>query len=69
MKEKFKNVFNKDVWNPIIVGLGVLAIIDWIIYPSLTAPSTIFNIFGLVVAIGTAVFIGVYIKEDFLKDK
>jgi len=47
----------------------VIAVIDWVIFPSLTAPSTIFNILGLLVSVATLVFVGVYIKENFLNNK
>ena len=45
--------------------LGVVAVIDWVIFPSLTAASTVFNVFGLSVAIGTAIFLFYYIKDTW----
>lgn len=66
MKELFKKTFNSKIWKHILIVLGVVAVIDWIIFPALTVPSTIFNIAGLLVAAGTSIFVGVYIKENFL---
>jgi hypothetical protein len=45
--------------------LGVAAVIDWIVFPALTAPSTIFNILGLLTFIGTVIFVFHYIKDTW----
>lgn len=66
MKEILKKTFKNPIWKHILVGLGVIGILDWVIFPSLTVPSTIFNIFGLLVAAAVSVFVGIYIKEEFL---
>ena len=68
MKELFKKTFNNPVWKHILIALGVIAIIDWVIFPALTAPSTIFNIVGFLTSALVSVFVGVYIKENFLND-
>jgi hypothetical protein len=60
-----KKTFNNPIWNHILTFLGVVAVIDWIVFPALTAPSTIFNILGLLILIGTTVFIFHYIKDTW----
>jgi hypothetical protein len=45
--------------------LGVIAVIDWIVFPALTAPSTIFNVLGLLALIGIIVFAFHYIKDTW----
>jgi hypothetical protein len=66
MKEIFKKTFSNPVWKHILTALSIIVVIDWIVFPSLTAPSTIFNVIGLLVAAVLGVFVGVYIKENFL---
>jgi tetrahydromethanopterin S-methyltransferase subunit C len=66
MKNLFKKTYNHPALKHILIALGVVAVIDWIIFPSLTAPSTVFNILGLLIAALTGIFVGVYVKENFL---
>lgn len=65
MFKKLKQAFDSPAWTHILTGLGVIAIIDWVVFPSLTAASTIFNVFGLIAAIGTAVFVYHYVKDTW----
>lgn len=66
MKESpLKKTFNNPVWSHILTALGVLAVIDWIVFPALTAPSTIFNIIGLLALIGTVIFVFYYVKDTW----
>jgi len=66
MKESLKKVFKHSAWKHILRLIGVFAVFEWVVFPSLTAPSTIFNVFGLLVAAVLGVFVGVYIKEEIL---
>lgn len=45
--------------------MGVIAVIDWIVFPALTAPSTIFNVLGLLALMGIIVFTFHYIKDTW----
>ena len=66
MKESpLKKTVNSPVWKHVLTILGVVAVIDWVIFPSLTAASTVFNVFGLSVAIGTSIFLFYYIKDTW----
>ena len=60
-----KKTVNSPVWKHVLTILGVVAVIDWVIFPSLTAASTVFNVFGLSVAIGTSIFLFYYIKDTW----
>lgn len=66
MKEIINKAFNKKTLEPILIFLGAIAVIDWGIFPLLTAASTFHNVMGLVIAGALSMFIGVYIKEKFL---
>ena len=68
MKESLKKVFKHPAWKHILRLIGVFAVFEWVVFPSLTAPSTIFNIVGLLVAAALGIFVGIYIKEEFLND-
>lgn len=66
MKESpLKKTFNNPVWNHVLTFLGVAVVIDWIVFPALTAPNTIFNILGLLTLIGVSLFIFHYIKDTW----
>ena len=66
MKELFKKTFNNKITTPIFVGLGTFAIFTFIVFPGLTAPSTIFNIVSGVVGLFTLVFVFFYLKDSDL---
>lgn len=64
MKESLiKRTFNSPVWKHILTVLGVIAVIDWIIFPALTAANTIYNISGFVALLVTMVFVFYYVKD------
>lgn len=64
MKESLlKRTFNSPVWKHILTVLGVIAVIDWIIFPALTAANTIYNIGGFTVLLVTIVFVFYYVKD------
>lgn len=67
MKELFQKTLNNPIWKHILTALGVVAVVDWVVFPSLTAPSTIFNILGLLIAITVGIFVFVYIKNLKIK--
>lgn len=69
MKELFKKTFDHPYWSHVLNFLGVMAILDWIVFPALTAPSTIFNISGMFVGIGLIAYTLIYVKENFFKLK
>jgi hypothetical protein len=65
MKEALKKVFNPKVLGPLFVLLGVLFVFEYIIYPGLTAASTITNIISVVVAIISGAFTYFYLDNLF----
>lgn len=66
MKELFKKTFNNKITTPIFIGLGTFSIFTFIVFPGLTAPSTIFNIISGVVGLFTLVFVFFYLKDSDL---
>jgi hypothetical protein len=51
MKELLKKVFDKKIVMPIISGIGVVAIFEYIVYPGLTTANTFFNVLSFLIAV------------------
>ena len=66
MKELFKKTFDNKITTPVFVGLGTFAIFTFIVFPGLTAASTIFNVVSALVGLFTLVFVFFYMKDSDL---
>lgn len=65
MKTIFNKLKNDNKWEPILVLLGNLAILDWIIFPGLTVANTFINMMCLFVFIALFLFDINYVKERY----
>jgi hypothetical protein len=68
MKDTFKKVFSKKTSSPIFVGFGTFAIFTFIVFPGLTASSTILNILSGVLGLFSLMFVYYYINMDKFVD-
>ena len=64
MKKALNKVFKKGNIESILVGLGVILIIEYLIFPGLTAPDTLTNIAASSGAIVLGLFVYYYILPD-----
>jgi len=60
-----KNLFKHEAWEPIGMVLGNIAMLDWIIFPGLTAASSFVNALSVVVFIAMFLFDINYVKEKY----
>lgn len=58
-----KKFFNDKRWEPILILLGNIAILDWLIFPGLTVASSFVNILTVIGFIALFLFDLNYIKE------
>jgi hypothetical protein len=68
MKDTFKKVFSKKTSSPIFVGFGTFAIFTFIVFPGLTASSTILNILSGILGLFSLMFVYYYINMDKFVD-
>jgi len=68
MKNTFKKVFSQKTSSPIFVGFGTFAIFTFIVFPGLTASSTILNILSGVLGLFSLMFVYYYINMDKFVD-
>jgi hypothetical protein len=68
MKDTFKKVFSQKTSSPIFVGFGTFAIFTFIVFPGLTASSTIINILSGVLGLFSLMFVYYYINMDKFVD-
>ena len=64
MKKALNKVFKKGNIESILVGLGVILIIEYLIFPGLTAPDTFANIASTLGAVVLGLFVYYYILPD-----
>lgn len=64
MKKALNKVFKKGNIESVLVGLGVLLIIEYLIFPGLTAPDTFTNIVSSLGAIVLGLFVYYYIVPE-----
>lgn len=62
MKEIFKQFKNDSKWQPVLVLLGNLAILEWIIFPGLTVANTFINMVSVFIFIAMFLFDLNYVK-------
>jgi len=68
MKDTFKKVFSQKTSSPIFVGFGTFAIFTFIVFPGLTASSTILNILSGILGLFSLMFVYYYINMDKFVD-
>lgn len=64
-----KRFFDHPTWNHAVNFIAIMILLEFVVFPALTASSTAFNIAGLFVGIGLVVYTGIYIQDNFIKDK
>lgn len=70
MKESlFKRTFTSPLWKHILSVLGIIAVLDWVVFPALTASNTMFNIVGLLALLGTLLYAFYYVKDILTVEK
>lgn len=62
MKDIFKKIFDNKIITPLFIAFGVFAILEFIVFPSLTMANTFLNIVGTFVFIFMGLFVFYYIK-------
>lgn len=60
-----KKFFNDKRWEPILILLGNIAILDWLIFPGLTVASSFINMLTVVGFIALFLFDLNYVKEKY----
>jgi hypothetical protein len=68
MKELFKKIFDKKIVTPLISGIGVVAIFEYIIFPGLTASNTFLNVLSVIIAVFVFAFVYHLLKIDRFMD-
>ena len=68
MKELLHKVFDKKIVTPVISGIGIIAIFEYIIYPGLTAANTFINVLSVIITIFVFVFLYHLLKIDKILD-
>lgn len=63
MKEIFKKAFSIKSLEPFIVGVGVILLLEFAIFPALTIANTFLNLLGGGLGIGVAIFLYQYVKK------
>jgi len=66
MKEILKKIKASKNIAPLIIGIVSLLLLEYVIFPSLTAANTLLNLFGGAIAIGLIVVLYYYLKIDNL---
>lgn len=64
MKELLNKIFDKKIVTPVVSGIGVFAIFEYIIYPGLTAANTFINVISVFIAVFVFVFVFYLLKID-----
>ena len=65
MKEIFNKLKNDNRWEPILMILGNLAVLDWLIFPGLTVANTFINMLTVLGFIALFLFDINYVKERY----
>lgn len=63
MKEIFKKAFSIKSLEPFIVGIGVILLLEFAIFPALTIANTFLNLLGGGLGVGIAIFLYQYVKK------
>jgi len=65
MKTVLKKLISKRLLEPILVVFGLIALLQWVVFPGLTEPNTFLNIVSALVGILCGIFVILYVKETF----
>ena len=68
MKEIFKKAFSIKSLEPFIVGIGVILLLEFAIFPALTIANTFLNLLGGGLGVGVAIFLYQYVKKKVGND-
>jgi len=75
MKKILKKAFSIKSLEPFMVGIGVILLLEFAIFPALTIANTFLNLLGGGLGVGLAIFLYQYIKakvtdkeEDVIED-
>ena len=60
-----KKLFNDKRWKPILVLLGNMVMLQWVIFPGLTAANSLINMLSVLIFIAMFLFDLNYVKETF----
>lgn len=66
MKEVFKKCMNAQIVEPFLVGIFSMLILEFVVYPGLTIPNTIFNLLSGAIGVGLIIFIVNYVRLRYL---
>ncbi len=67
MKEIFKKTFSAKSLEPFIVGIGVILLLEFAIFPALTIANTFLNLLGGGLGVGVAIFLYQYVKKKIFE--
>lgn len=67
MKEIFKKAFSIKSLEPFIVGVGVILLLEFAIFPALTIANTFLNLLGGGLVLGVAIFLYQYVKKKIFE--
>lgn len=63
MKEIFKKAFSMKSFEPFIVGICVILLLEFAIFPALTIANTFLNLLGGGLGVGLLIFLYEYVKK------
>jgi hypothetical protein len=63
MKEIFKKAFSVKSLEPFVVGISVILLLEFAIFPALTIANTFFNLLGGGLGVGLIIFLYEYVKK------
>lgn len=69
MKDVIKKAFNLKSLEPFLVGVGVILLLEFAIFPALTIANTFINLLGGALSIGVGIFLYQYVKKKFFEDE
>lgn len=64
MKKVVKNLFSKRLLEPVLVVFGLIAVLQWVVFPGLSETNTFLNVVSALVGILSATFVVLYVKEQ-----
>ena len=63
MKEIFKKAFSVKSLEPFVVGISVILLLEFAIFPALTISNTFLNLLGGGLGVGLVIFLYEYVKK------
>jgi hypothetical protein len=62
MKEVFKKAFSLKAMEPFLVGISIILLLEYVVYPGLTVANTVFNLLAGGLAVGILLFLYYYLR-------